>query len=255
MGGAWSGVAAATPRAEALAVWALRDQGPQGSGRLRLVDRMLVAKSDRQPVPQVDRADQDGEVDDLLLAELRAQLLERLGRRVRLGNQRHRLRPRQSGALARRIDLGFAPRIEQIKPLFPLAAPPRILAVHIEAVGGGVDLRLPHLHEFHQALLEPALSYIGFDAEQGFVAVGRHGPCGQSFRFHGSVLSLRVVSTVRAIPPPTPSAAAPTRRILAARAPGARLARWRSAPRPRRCRRRRSYVAHTASRRPSPSRR
>src|SRR5258708_35743246 len=103
MGGAWSGVAASTARADALAVWALRDQGPQGSGRLRLVDRMLVAKSDRQPVPQVDRADQDGEADDLLLAELRAQLLERLGRRVRLGHPRHRFLPRHSGALARCI--------------------------------------------------------------------------------------------------------------------------------------------------------
>jgi hypothetical protein len=67
---------------------------------------MLGAQADRQPVPQIDHADQDGEIGNAFGVELLLQLRIDIVRGAGLGNQRQRFGPGQRGALAWRIERG-----------------------------------------------------------------------------------------------------------------------------------------------------
>ena len=65
---------------------------------------MLVAKPDRETVPQIDQADQRGEIDQLLIVEVSADfVVDRVGC-MRLRDPGEGFRPRKSGALALRVE-------------------------------------------------------------------------------------------------------------------------------------------------------
>ena len=85
-------------------------------------DRVLRTEPDRQPVPQVDQADQRGQIHQFRLAELRPHLVIHIIRSVRVGNPRQRLGPCQGRPFAVAVERRFAPRVEQIQPLLGLAS-------------------------------------------------------------------------------------------------------------------------------------
>jgi len=104
----------------------------------------------REPVPAVDRDDREGEIDDLLLAEMFARrVVERFRYRL-LRYARHRLGPGQGRALARREKRRFLPCRQGIEALFRFAARAGVDRVHVDAEGAVIDLRRAHLHQFEQ---------------------------------------------------------------------------------------------------------
>src|SRR5690242_21024798 len=74
------------------------------SRRLRVFHRMHRAEADGEAVPHVDCADEDGELHDLVVAEMRLYLFEHLVRHVGLGDQRKGVGPGEGGALARAVE-------------------------------------------------------------------------------------------------------------------------------------------------------
>ncbi len=74
-----------------------------GSCHFGGLDGVLIAKADGHSIPQIDHADQDREINDLFVAELRLQRLIGVVRRVRVGNAGDRVGPGQRRALPRRV--------------------------------------------------------------------------------------------------------------------------------------------------------
>ncbi len=106
----------------------------------RLISPDCLRKGDRQPVPAVDRDDRHRQLDQLFFTELCTRCLELLVRRMSLGDQRDGFRPPWSGAFAVGVERRLAPSVEGIEPLFAFAERPRVLCVHVNAVGAAVHL-------------------------------------------------------------------------------------------------------------------
>src|SRR5262245_28569873 len=109
------------------------------SRRLALADRMNPAEADLNPIPSVDRDDQQGELHLLLFGELGLQRPVIMIRRARLRYQGQRFGPRQRSPLTLAIERRFTPRIEQIKTLLALALFAGIGGVHVQAARTAVD--------------------------------------------------------------------------------------------------------------------
>src|SRR5919106_3266699 len=99
------------------------------------------AEADLDPVPSVDRHNQQGELHLLLLTELRLQRLVNIIRRARLGYQRQGFGPSKRGAFALAIERRLAPGIQQIKTLLGLAIFSRARGVHVKTKSTPIDLR------------------------------------------------------------------------------------------------------------------
>src|SRR5581483_5774578 len=102
-------------------------------------DRRHRAERDRKPVPRVDGSDQNGQVCGLRLGEVLPEFLIGSVGRMRFGDQRHRLGPRERRTFAIGVDGRLAPGVQEIEPRLGLAMLARILRV--DAEGAAVDLR------------------------------------------------------------------------------------------------------------------
>src|SRR3546814_2471678 len=90
------------------------------------------AEADLDPVPSVDRHDQQGELYLLLLRELfRHRFIDIVGR-VRLGDQRQGFGPAERGTFALAVERRFAPGVEQIQALLRLALFPGAGGMHVK---------------------------------------------------------------------------------------------------------------------------
>src|SRR5690606_38119019 len=101
-------------------------------------DRMKGAEGNREPVPDINHADGDGEVRDLLFGELLAHGLPRLVRHAGFGDERHRFRPLERGALAIRVERRLSPRIQKIETRLAFAGGAGLARMHLEAEGAAV---------------------------------------------------------------------------------------------------------------------
>jgi hypothetical protein len=102
---------------------------------------MLQAESDGDALPDVDGADRDRELGNLLSAEV-------FGKRRELGvgepglrDIGHRLHPAEQGALARVVERRLLPHPEKVDPLLGQAVVAHFLDMHVDAEGAAVDLQ------------------------------------------------------------------------------------------------------------------
>jgi hypothetical protein len=105
-------------------------------------------------VPGVDRDDQADQRGDLLRREPGGDRVVVLGRDVVGGQQGDGLRERQGGALFFCEERRFAPCGQGVYPLLGLADGPRVLGVHVDAVGAAVDLGRADPNELAQLRVE-----------------------------------------------------------------------------------------------------
>lgn len=130
-------------------------------GGLRPYGCGLVGASRRpewnsQPIPPVDGDDREREIDNLLLAKMRAKLLiTRIVNLVR-SDPRYRLCPVQGGTLPIGKEWRFPPGRERIKALFGFTGFPRVFGVHVQAIGTAIELGSARLHQFHEAAIQIA---------------------------------------------------------------------------------------------------
>jgi len=89
-------------------------------------------------------------------------------------------RPGHGGPLARRIEIGLAPGIEQIQSHVGLAEFACFFGVHVEAVGAAVDLRDARFHQRDELVVQPAVLKVALDAGEGGNSVRGNGVWVQS---------------------------------------------------------------------------
>src|SRR3712207_3923597 len=111
------------------------------AARLRLIRTDRFPECDGEPVPAVDCDDGHGQLDQLLLGELRPRRRELFVRRVTLGDERDGLGPLERRPLASRVERRFPPGVQGVEALLALAEGARVLRVHVYAEGAAVDLR------------------------------------------------------------------------------------------------------------------
>ena len=105
------------------------------------------AETDAQTIPGVDGCHRQGQIDQFLIGEALPDLVVDAVRHVVLADQSYRFGPGKSRTLTICEEGRFAPRIKCVQTLFRFAAGPRILAMHVEAIGTAVDLRGAHFNQ------------------------------------------------------------------------------------------------------------
>src|SRR6476646_3943209 len=104
-----------------------------------LVGSRRRAEADGEAVPAIDGDDGECQVGQLIFAELLTRLFVYVVGDVRLGNQRHRLRPCQGGAFAVSIEWRLTPGAQRVEALLRLTTGAGVLGVHIQTEGAAVD--------------------------------------------------------------------------------------------------------------------
>ena len=79
------------------------------------------AKANADTVPDVDGADDVGEVNDFLVAEVRAEAFVGFVESVGFGDEREDFGPFEGGAFAVGVERGFAPGVKFVEALFGFA--------------------------------------------------------------------------------------------------------------------------------------
>jgi hypothetical protein len=117
-------------------------------------NRMNRPKRHGKPVPRIDQADGDRELDQLGVVEVLADVLELLILDGPVGQSRELLRPGECGPFTPGEDRCLPPCGNQMHALLGLAILPGFTAVQIDTIGAAVDLRGPELHEMQQPLIQ-----------------------------------------------------------------------------------------------------
>jgi hypothetical protein len=139
---------------------------PSGGGA-HAVGGMLQAKADRQPVPGIDGSDPDRERDEFVVGEGAPYFLVVGVGCAALRDPGEGLGPGEGSPFPLRVELGFAPSVEEEQPVLRLAPLDRVLPVHVQAVCAAVHLGHPQLDEVEQLRIE-AVCNPGFNGRRSF---------------------------------------------------------------------------------------
>src|SRR5215217_7380324 len=107
---------------------------------VRLIRPRYGAQRNIESIPSIDGDDGHRQREELIVAERLPHFLIDGVRDTVISNQRDGLRPEPRRAFPLAVEGALAPGIEQVQTLLVLTASPRVLDVHVQAVGTPVDL-------------------------------------------------------------------------------------------------------------------
>lgn len=140
----------------------------------------FASERDAHAVPEIDHADDGGEVHEFFIGEMLFHFGINFIGRTGFGHVSDGFRPGEGGAFAIGEKRRFPPRSQAIEPLLRFAQVPGFGGVHIEAKSAAIDLRNPYIDERAQFCIGKNCGKVFVDFQKRLVGVRSRGAISNS---------------------------------------------------------------------------